>query len=136
MITLWNVPIDDTSTMNLGFRHINEAITEEEQARINAQKNSLTGEGFGQTGNRPYEERQRVPGDYDAQVGQRPIAVHALEHLGTTDRGVVMLRRIVREGVRAVQKGEDPEFLHREEGTSYPDLLQRHDHAHPQTGDG
>jgi phenylpropionate dioxygenase-like ring-hydroxylating dioxygenase large terminal subunit len=120
MITLWNVPIDDTSTMNLGFRHINEAITEEEQARINAQKNSLTGEGFGQNGNRPYEERQRIPGDYDAQVGQRPIALHALEHLGTTDRGVVMLRRIVREGIRAVQKGEDPEFLHREEGRVIP----------------
>lgn len=120
MITLWNVPIDDSNTMNLGFRHINDAITEEEQARINAQKNSLTGEGFGQNGNRPYEERQRIPGDYDAQVGQRPIAVHALEHLGTTDRGVVMLRRIVREGVRAVQRGEDPEFLHREEGKIIP----------------
>jgi phenylpropionate dioxygenase-like ring-hydroxylating dioxygenase large terminal subunit len=120
MITLWNVPIDNTSTMNLGFRHINEAITQEEQDRINAQKNSLTGEGFGQNGNRPYEERQRIPGDYDAQVGQRPIAVHALEHLGTTDRGVVMLRRIVREGVRAVQRGEDPEFLHREEGRIIP----------------
>ena len=120
MITLWNVPIDDTNTMNLGFRHINEAITQEELDRMNAQKNSLTGEGFGQNGNRPYEERQRIPGDYDAQVGQRPIAVHALEHLGTTDRGVVMLRRIVREGIRAVQSGEDPEFLHREEGQVIP----------------
>jgi hypothetical protein len=53
-------------------------------------------------------------------VGQRPIAVHSLEHLGTTDRGVAMLRRIVREGVRAVQKGEDPEFLHREEARVIP----------------
>lgn len=120
MITLWNVPIDDTSTLNLGFRHINDAMTDEERGRIKVQQNSLTGEGFGQNGNRPYEERQRVPGDYDAQVGQRPIAVHSLEHLGTTDRGVVMLRRIVREGVRAVAKGDDPEFLHREEGRVIP----------------
>jgi hypothetical protein len=34
--------------------------------------------------------------------------VHALEHLASTDRGVVMLRRIVREGIRAVARGEDP----------------------------
>src|SRR5262249_1997121 len=63
---------------------------------------------FGQTGERPFEERQRQPGDYDAQVSQRPIAVHALEHLATSDRGVVMFRRMVRNGVRAVQRGEDP----------------------------
>ena len=36
------------------------------------------------------------------------IERHALEHLASTDRGVVMLRRIVREGIRAVARGEDP----------------------------
>jgi nitrite reductase/ring-hydroxylating ferredoxin subunit len=120
MITLWNVPVDNENTMNLGFRHINDAISAEEQARIDAQKNSLTGEGFGQNGNRPYEERQRIPGDYDAQVGQRPIARRALEHLGATDRGIVMLRKIVRDGINAVQRGEDPKFLHRDEGRIIP----------------
>jgi hypothetical protein len=34
--------------------------------------------------------------------------VHALEHLASTDRGVIMLRKIVRDGIRAVAKGEDP----------------------------
>ena len=33
--------------------------------------------------------------DYDAQSSQRPIAIHALEHLASTDRGVIMLRKIV-----------------------------------------
>ena len=63
--------------------------------------------GFGQDDSRPYEERQRVPGDYDAQVNQRPIAVHALEHLASTDRGVSMLRNMVRHGIRMVQDGGD-----------------------------
>ena len=58
--------------------------------------------GFGQSGDRPYDERQRFPADYDAQSSQRTIAVHALEHLASTDRGVIMLRRIVRDGIRAV----------------------------------
>ena len=50
-----------------------------------------------------------MPGDYDAQVTQRPIARHGLEHLGVTDRGIIMLRNIVRRGIREVQEGRDLE---------------------------
>jgi nitrite reductase/ring-hydroxylating ferredoxin subunit len=67
------------------------------------------GAGFGQDGSRPYEERQRVPGDYDAQVSiHGGTARHRLEHLASTDRGVLMLRNMIRRGVRAVQNGTDP----------------------------
>jgi hypothetical protein len=52
-----------------------------------------------------------VPGDFDAQVSQRPIAIHSLEHLGTTDRGVSMLRQIVRKGIRAVGNGREPDCV-------------------------
>ena len=55
---------------------------------------------------RTYEERQRAPGDYEAQESQRPIAIHALEHLASTDAGVIMVRRLIREGIRAIQRGE------------------------------
>jgi hypothetical protein len=37
--------------------------------------------------------------------------VHALEHLASTDRGVIMFRKIVRDGIRAVAAGRDPNFL-------------------------
>ena len=57
---------------------------------------------------RPYEDMQRVPGDYEAQMSQRPIAIHGMEHLGHSDRGVIMLRRTVRQGIEAVKKGETP----------------------------
>ena len=62
-------------------------------------------------GGRDYEQMQRLPGDYEAQISQRPIAVHALEHLGASDRGVTMLRKGVRRGIRAVQQGQDPPEL-------------------------
>jgi hypothetical protein len=64
--------------------------------------------GFGQSEDRPYGERQRHPADYDAQSSQREIAVHALEHLASTDRGVIILRKIVRDGIRAVAAGRNP----------------------------
>ena len=43
---------------------------------------------------RSYEERQKKPDDLEAQEGQRPIAVHALENLAHSDTGIVMLRRL------------------------------------------
>jgi hypothetical protein len=60
----------------------------------------------GQTPDRPYEARQREPGDYDAQVSQREIAIHALEHLGTTDLGVALLRQNLRRRITALQQGQ------------------------------
>jgi hypothetical protein len=66
--------------------------------------------GFGQDGNRSYEERQRVPGDYDAQISiHGGMARHGLEHLASTDRGVIMMRNLIRQGIRAVHNGAGPE---------------------------
>jgi hypothetical protein len=61
---------------------------------------------MGQTDERPYIERQRSPGDYDALVGQRSIAIHANEHLASTDRGVAITRRQIRRVMRTLQEGK------------------------------
>jgi hypothetical protein len=65
---------------------------------------------YGQNGERSYEERQRIPGDYDAQTSQRPIAIHALENLTVCDSGVAMLRKLLRGELRRVAAGEDPKL--------------------------
>src|SRR5882762_678962 len=57
---------------------------------------------------RSYEERQRKPDDLEAQEGQRPIAIHALENLAHSDTGIVMLRRLLREQLTRVEQGLDP----------------------------
>ena len=67
-----------------------------------------------------YEEGQLHPGDYEAQVSQRPIAIHGLEHLGATDRGISMFRRQIRRGIRAVKAGDDPAGLCRDAGSVIP----------------
>ena len=105
-MTQWSVPVDDTHTMNFRLRHVKDDYPGEVDAEQVME--------FGQDDARPYEERQRVPGDFDAQVGQRSIALHALEHLATTDRGVIMLRRLVREGIEAVRQGQDPKGIFRQ----------------------
>ena len=53
-------------------------------------------------------EHRALPGDYEAQVGQGPITLHTEEHLASSDRGIAMLRRLLRRQVRAVAEGRDP----------------------------
>jgi nitrite reductase/ring-hydroxylating ferredoxin subunit len=53
-------------------------------------------------------EHQAFPGDYEAMVSQGPIAKHSEEHLATSDRGIVMLRRLLQQQLQAVAEGRDP----------------------------
>jgi nitrite reductase/ring-hydroxylating ferredoxin subunit len=106
VVIRWAVPLDDTETMNFELAQIDPAwgLTPAQIAQP----------GFGQSADRPYAERQRHPGDYDAQSSQRACAIHELEHLASTDRGVIMLRKIVRDGIRAVEAGQSPRGVSRD----------------------
>jgi nitrite reductase/ring-hydroxylating ferredoxin subunit len=116
VIIRWAVPDDDTTTTNFELAQVDPAwgLTAEQVAQP----------GFGQSGDRSYAERQRFPADFDAQSSQRTIAVHALEHLGATDRGVIMLRKIVRDGIRTVAAGGDPWGTHWRAGEVIPTFTQ------------
>jgi hypothetical protein len=115
MLSRWIVPQDDTHTVLIEFRHVSE--TEGVTPSWFADRSIMIP---GQLAADSYEGSQRQPGDYEAQVGQRPIAIHALEHLGATDRGVTMFRQQIRRGIRSVQDGHDPAGLCRDAGTVIP----------------
>ena len=116
MMSRWIVPQDDTHTMFIEFRHVSETAW--------VTPSWWADRGVMLPGQLPetdsYEDSQRRPGDYEAQVGQRPIAIHGLEHLGATDRGVTLFRQQIRRGIRAVQAGQDPEGLCRNAATCIP----------------
>jgi len=54
------------------------------------------------------EEHQDTPGDYEAQAGQGPISLHSEEHLASSDRGIIMQRRMLKAQIRVVSEGGDP----------------------------
>ena len=115
--TDWAVPVDDTHTLYISAFHVLDDKEVDFERPMDRGFDMIAAEyAEGQTGDRPYEERQRMPGDYDAQVSQRPIAIHALEHLATTDQGIIMLRNVIRQGIRDVQNSRDPKGLFRETG--------------------
>ena len=64
---------------------------------------------------RDYETKQRAPDDWEAQTSQRSIARHTLEHLATSDRGVVLFRRHLSAAIDAMERGEDPPGITRKQ---------------------
>ena len=106
-LTRWAVPLDDTHSLYIGVAHLNSY--NDPEGRLRPEQFGVDMIPFiGQTADRPYEERQREPGDYDAVVSQGAIANRKAEHLGTTDRGVVLSRRQLAAGIKAVQDGQAP----------------------------
>jgi hypothetical protein len=108
-ITIWTVPVDDESCINFVIEHLSEDDTTPASTRHKAMT-------VGQTPERPYEERKKIPGDYDAIASQGVIAPHSLEHLGSLDRGVAMFRRFLRQEIGRVKEGGDPSIIFRSDG--------------------
>ncbi len=104
----WAVPVDNEHVRGISI--VAWPRDENGEPRRDWRPGTDTAEAIrpGTLTSRSYEERQRRPDDLEAQEGQRPIAVHALENLAHSDTGIVMLRRLLREQIRRVESGLDP----------------------------
>ncbi len=95
----WVLPIDDTH-----FR-IYVAGRVREPGALGKMKSTFGGRQWSELSP---EEHQRMPGDYEAQVGQGPITLHSEEHLTLTDRGIAMLRQMLRKQLTLLADGGNP----------------------------
>jgi hypothetical protein len=96
----WTIPIDDTRYRIYTAGRV-------------TQKGVMLPKGKDAADNKPWasmtpEERRSRPNDYEAQVGQGPITLHSEEHLASSDRGISMLRRLLRRQLEAIAEGKDP----------------------------
>lgn len=107
-LTRWVVPVDDTNTITIAWRHFNTETDPHGKGRPDLCGYN-TVDFYGQTGDRPYEQRQRSPGDYEVWVSQGPITVHAREHLAHTDAGIALYRRRLRRAIRRMTEGGIPQ---------------------------
>ena len=105
----WAVPANDTKTLRFSF--VRTPVGQPNPYNTDPFPAAFTGRG-----GRSYEDQQRTPGDYEAQVSQRDIARHSLEHLGVEDKGVTMYRRDMRKAIRMVEQGQDPPGIVQEPG--------------------
>ena len=122
--TRWNVPVDDRNMIIFGWRHFNDEVDPDHAGREEDCGVDRVDFLVGQTGNRTYEEGQRAPGDWEALVSQRPIAIHALEHPGTSDAGVYMCRRLLRNVIRGKTPADTTRTAAIAAGDSLPSYAQ------------
>ena len=95
----WVLPIDDHSFRIYVVGRVRE---QGELRRMRTRMNGKLWEEMSE------EEHQLYPNDVEAMVSQGVIARHSEEHLATSDRGIVMLRRLLRKQLEAVAQGENP----------------------------
>ena len=95
----WVLPIDDTSFRIYTAGRVRQS---GDLARVRSRLNGKLWEELSEA------EHRDFPGDYEAQVSQGAIASHAEEHLASSDRGIVMLRRLLQRQVERVRAGDDP----------------------------
>ncbi len=104
------VPIDDTHTMHFTVEF--GAMVEGKPAAKIMKDDSAAGLVESQFGVYKWDESIGwfARGDQDrvAQESQGPIYDRTTEHLAYTDRGVILLRRLYKESIEAVQQGRDP----------------------------
>ncbi len=99
----WVLPIDDHSFRIYVVGRVREA---GELRRMRTRMNGKLWEEMSEA------EHQQYPNDVEAMVSQGVIAKHSEEHLATSDRGIVMLRRLLQKQLDAVREGRDPAGVH------------------------
>lgn len=100
----WTVPIDDTH-----YRIYTAGRVTRKGEMLPKAPDAATRPGWSEM---TPEQRRDFPNDWEAQVGQGPITLHSEEHLATSDRGIVMLRRMLQRQLDAIARGEDPAGVH------------------------
>jgi 5,5'-dehydrodivanillate O-demethylase len=107
----WRVPIDDENTLSITW-HFSRVPNEREpyvQVTIPTWhgpiKDALTGKWI---------TSHVMNQDFVAWLGQGAIADRTKEHLGTSDRGVIMIRKRYLDDIEAMARGEDPKAVIRD----------------------
>jgi len=132
-IIRWTVPVDDENSKMIGWRvmgpgidtrgvGVKELVGYESIDFLEGQVALRRPERFAEHNSadivpiptnhreRPgYKAAQYAPGDYEAIISQRPIAVHALENPTKFDAGVFLFRKMLRDAVRGTNPAASAE---------------------------
>jgi nitrite reductase/ring-hydroxylating ferredoxin subunit len=100
----WVVPIDDENTTAFAWAIFGERADPESYNTPEGPELIEQGELM----DRPYDARQRFPGDAEAVEGMGRIADQKLEHLVPSDKGIIQYRKRLRKLCRDLEAGNEP----------------------------
>jgi len=126
----WRVPIDDTSTLSVGWfldelpgdAPFRQEVIPSWDAPV---KDPETGRWI---------TSHIMNQDFVAWAGQGSVADRSLEHLGESDRGVILLRKRFLDDLDAIQAGRDPMALIRDPAANHRVHLPIIPRAVPENG--
>jgi 5,5'-dehydrodivanillate O-demethylase len=104
----WRVPIDDDHTLSVGwfFDRVPNEMEPFKQDRIPSWHGPIKEPETGR-----FITSHVMNQDFLAWVGQGAVADRTREHLGESDRGVIMMRKRIIEDALAVARGDEPKAL-------------------------
>jgi 5,5'-dehydrodivanillate O-demethylase len=106
----WRVPADDTHTMHFTV-YFAPIVDGKAQAQL-PPDGAAKGLPESTPGQYRYDDAtgQLARGDQDraAQESQGLVCDRTIEHLGVSDKGVIMLRKLYRDSMAAITAGKDP----------------------------
>jgi nitrite reductase/ring-hydroxylating ferredoxin subunit len=94
----WLLPVDDSHFTMITVTRMPKLVPPVTRMRIGGKLWSEMTE----------KEHQDTPGDYEAQAGQGAVSLHSEEHLVSSDRGIIMQRRMLKGQIKVVTQGGDP----------------------------
>ena len=100
----WVVPLDDENTVCFAWANFGDRGDPEEWNTPDGPELIEQGEVF----ERSYDERQRSPADVEAVEGMGAITVHENENLVISDKGIALMRRLLRDQIRSLASGGPP----------------------------
>ena len=106
----WRVPIDDTNTLSITWKYTR--VPREQEPYI--QKSIPTWRGPIHDENGRWITSHVMNQDFLAWVGQGTIADRTQEHLGTSDKGIVMIRRRFFEEMERIASGGEAKGIIRD----------------------
>ncbi len=113
----WRVPIDDENMLSVTW-HFARVPNDREpfvQASIPTWYGPIKDEATGR-----WITTHVMNQDFVAWVGQGRVSDRQNEHLGLSDRGVILIRKRFAEELERVKRGEDPKAIVRDPGANAP----------------
>jgi 5,5'-dehydrodivanillate O-demethylase len=101
----WRVPVDDDTTLSVGwfFDRVPEEMEPFSQAEVPSWHGPIKDERTGR-----WITSHVMNQDFVAWVGQGTVADRTQEHLGESDRGIIMMRQKMLDQAKLVHEGGEP----------------------------
>ncbi len=111
----FRVPVDDSHSLNINYNCASLSPGEQPGGKLVVRHEPLQ-----------YDEAGRVVSTYVtrqdemAWVAQGAISDRTTEHLATSDKGILLYRKVILENIERVQRGEDPMAVIRDYEVNFP----------------